>query len=100
MIYTLTLNPAIDVTYSSDIFIRGGVNRVKTVRRDPGGKGINVSKTLRNLGEATCACFLSGGPAGRELYDMLIDSGIECTKTALLLIFRHAQPSGSTFLKW
>ena len=63
MIYTLTLNPAIDVTYSSDIFIRGGVNRVKTVRRDPGGKGINVSKTLRNLGEATCACFLSGGPA-------------------------------------
>jgi 1-phosphofructokinase len=78
MIYTLTLNPAIDVTYSSDIFIRGGVNRVKTVRRDPGGKGINVSKTLRNLGEATCACFLSGGPAGRELYDMLIDSGIEC----------------------
>lgn len=78
MIYTLTLNPAIDVTYSSDIFTRGGINRVKTVRRDPGGKGINVSKTLRNLGEATCACFLSGGPAGRELYDMLIATGIEC----------------------
>lgn len=78
MIYTLTLNPAIDVTYYSAPFVRGGLNRVKTKRRDPGGKGINVSKTLRNLGEQTCACFLSGGPAGRELYDMLIASGIEC----------------------
>ncbi|MBE7070480.1 MAG: 1-phosphofructokinase family hexose kinase [Ruminococcaceae bacterium] len=78
MIYTLTLNPAIDVTYSSAPFQRGGLNRVKTIRRDPGGKGINVSKTLRNLGEQTCACFLSGGPAGRELYDMLLETGIQC----------------------
>ena len=55
MIYTLTLNPAIDVTYTASPFMRGGLNRVKTIRRDPGGKGINVSKTLRNLGEQTCA---------------------------------------------
>ena len=79
MIYTLTLNPAIDVTsHTLAPFALGGLNRLKTVRRDPGGKGINVSKTLRNLGEPTCACFLSGGPAGRELYDMLIADGIEC----------------------
>ena len=78
MIYTLTLNPAIDVTYSSAPFMRGGLNRVRTIRRDPGGKGINVSKTLRNLGEQTCACFLSGGPAGRELYDMLVAMDIQC----------------------
>ncbi len=79
MIYTLTLNPAIDVTaHTLSPFAYGGLNRLKIKRRDPGGKGINVSKTLRNLGEPTCACFLSGGPAGRELYDRLIDDGIEC----------------------
>ena len=79
MIYTLTLNPAIDASsHMPRPFDRGGLNRLNKIRRDPGGKGINVSKTLRNLGEPTCACFLSGGAAGRELYDMLVAADIQC----------------------
>lgn len=79
MIYTLTLNPAIDASsHMPRPFDRGGLNRLNKIRRDPGGKGINVSKTLRNLGEPTCACFLSGGAAGRELYDMLVSADIQC----------------------
>ena len=78
MIYTLTLNPAIDASaHIPTPFARGGLNRLRTIRRDPGGKGINVSKTLRNLGEPTCACFLSGGAAGRELYNMLVAADIQ-----------------------
>ena len=79
MIYTLTLNPAIDASAHISVpFARGGLNRINKIRRDPGGKGINVSKTLRKLGEPTCACFLSGGSAGRVLYDMLVEADIQC----------------------
>ena len=50
MIYTLTPNPALDKSYIIESFEAGKVNRVLSLRRDPGGKGINVSKTIRSLG--------------------------------------------------
>ena len=47
MIYTLTLNPAIDASAHISVpFARGGLNRINKIRRDPGGKGINVSPAL------------------------------------------------------
>ena len=50
MIITVTMNPAIDKTVEIDSLVEGGLNRIKKVEYDAGGKGINVSKTIRELG--------------------------------------------------
>lgn len=77
MIYTLTLNPALDRTLTVPSFAAGKVNRVQSVRLDPGGKGINVSKTLLNLGCASVAMGILGGSAGEFILKALTDIGIE-----------------------
>lgn len=50
MVLTVTLNPAIDKTVYVDKLEFGELNRIKSVRLDPGGKGINVSKALSTYG--------------------------------------------------
>lgn len=61
MVITVTLNPAMDKTLSIDDFKAGEVNRVSSMRYDIGGKGINVSKVLKNFGvETICTGFLGG----------------------------------------
>ena len=49
VIITLTLNPAIDETVEVDHFSEGDTNRVGAIRRDIGGKGINVARVLKEL---------------------------------------------------
>ena len=71
MIYTVTLNPAIDKTVIIENFSAGSVNRVAAVREDPGGKGINVSKCLKNLGLESTAAMILAGDTGRRLEAML-----------------------------
>lgn len=60
MIYTVTLNPALDKTVQIPSFRLGEVNRISAMRTDPGGKGINVSKVLRELGEPSVAAAILG----------------------------------------
>lgn len=48
----VALNPAVDRTIMLDSLLRGELNRAKTVRIDPGGKGINVARVARRLGVA------------------------------------------------
>jgi 1-phosphofructokinase len=61
MVITVTLNPAMDKTLIIDNFGIGNVNRVSKLRYDIGGKGINVSKVLKNFGvKSTCTGFLGG----------------------------------------
>lgn len=67
MIFTVTLNPAIDKTAIVDDFVLGGVNQLKGCIVDAGGKGINVSKTLRVLNKPNMACGFIGGSSGEQI---------------------------------
>ena len=64
MIYTCTLNPAIDYILQSQAFKPGKLNRIDEARFTAGGKGINVSIVLNNLGIENIATGLIGGFTG------------------------------------
>jgi 1-phosphofructokinase family hexose kinase len=78
VIVTLTLNPAIDQTLVLDRFVAGDTVRVKSSRLDPGGKGINVSRVVRELGGESVAMGFSPGGLGRYIEQTLKSGGIEC----------------------
>lgn len=72
MIYTVTLNPAIDISlHVKDGLMPGSINKSYGMRSDPGGKGINVSKTLKALGKESVVCVGICGEDGRRLLDSL-----------------------------
>jgi len=77
MIITVTLNPAIDKTVTISNFTAGEVNRIETLRTDVGGKGINVSKCLKELGCESMAAAFWGGDAGRSGEAQLRESGAD-----------------------
>jgi 1-phosphofructokinase len=77
MIITLTLNPAIDQTLVVPKFVAGDTIRVKSSRFDPGGKGINVSRVIRELGGESLAMGFAPGGLGRFIEDTLEKQGIE-----------------------
>lgn len=64
MIVTVTMNPAIDKTARIEEFIYGKLNRIDSTSVDVGGKGINVSKVIYNLGGETIATGFIGGNNG------------------------------------
>lgn len=71
MIVTVTMNPAIDKTVEVETFLHGGLNRVKHIIMDAGGKGINVSKTIKALGGDSIATGFLGGNNGSVIANML-----------------------------
>lgn len=77
MIVTVTMNPAIDKTVEIDSLQPGGLNRIKRVEYDAGGKGINVSKTIRELGGESIAAGFLGGNAGRTIEHVLKEKEIQ-----------------------
>ncbi len=76
MIYTLTFNPSIDYICTVNDFKVGYTNRTDTETMLPGGKGINVSIVLNNLGCETTALGFIAGFTGAEIERGLIESGI------------------------
>lgn len=76
MIRTLTLNPALDKTVVIPNFRTDTVNRIDSLRLDPGGKGINVSKVVQKLGGESYATALLGGSTGDLIFSMLAQQGI------------------------
>ncbi len=76
MIYTVTLNPALDKTAVVENFCLDTVNRIKDLRTDPGGKGINVSKLLAAWGVSGTALALLGGGTGARIAQELARQGI------------------------
>lgn len=72
MIYTVTLNPAIDMSlHVKDGLMPGSINKSYGLRSDPGGKGINVSKTLRSMGKESVVCIGICGEDGERLRQSL-----------------------------
>lgn len=78
MIITITLNPAVDHTLDLPQLTLGDTNRVLTSRIDPGGKGINVSRVLQELGRESMATGLAPGSLGRFIEHSLLERGILC----------------------
>ncbi|MCD2255241.1 1-phosphofructokinase [Lactobacillus sp. CC-MHH1034] len=71
MIYTVTANPSIDYVVTTDKIELGTVNRLDSSTSLPGGKGINVSRILRQLGLPTTALGFIGGYTGRFVKEAL-----------------------------
>ncbi len=77
MIYTLTLNPAVDLELAVSEFEYDTVNRAVDSRMDCGGKGFNVSRMLSNLNTPSIAMGFVGGKNGERLERELHVLGIE-----------------------
>jgi len=77
MIITVTLNPAIDKTVQINKLIPGGLNRITDIVFDAGGKGINVSKTLKVLGMDSMATGFLGIRAGNLIEECLDKAGVK-----------------------
>ncbi len=71
MIYTVTFNPSIDYIVDVDHFKTGQVNRTTGELMFPGGKGINVSMVLQNLGFESTALGFMAGFIGDEIVRLL-----------------------------
>lgn len=75
MIYTVTFNPSLDYIVGVDGFKRGIVNRTESELLFPGGKGINVSIVLHNLGIDSVALGFMAGFTGKEIESRLATFG-------------------------
>ena len=76
MIYTVTFNPSLDYIVRVDDFKTGEVNRTNYEHILPGGKGINVSIVLKNLGHDSTALGFMAGFTGEEIKNELAHYGI------------------------
>lgn len=77
MIYTLTFNPSLDYIVTVSDFTCGIVNRTTEEIIFPGGKGINVSMVLKNLGFESTALGYYAGFTGDKLKSLLEEKGVK-----------------------
>ena len=77
MIYTVTFNPAIDYVIRCAEVTAGAVNRAEYEHLCFGGKGINVSQVLAQLGVSSCALGFTAGFTGAAIEDGLRAQGIQ-----------------------
>ena len=76
MIYTVTFNPSLDYLVSVGEFAPGRTNRTKTEQMLPGGKGLNVSQVLKNLGLESIALGFAAGFVGEEIIRRMEEAGV------------------------
>lgn len=76
MIHTITLNPSIDKYILVDRLAKDDTLRATDLHQDPGGKGINVSRVLKELGAQTKAFGFIGGCPGYMLKSYMMDREI------------------------
>ncbi len=78
MIYTITFNPCIDYIIRVDDLTLGKINRVNYENILPGGKGVNVSIVLGNLGHKSVALGFTAGFTGAEIENRMRAYGADC----------------------
>lgn len=76
MIYTLTLNPSIDYIVHVNQLTPGELNRSEKEAKFPGGKGINVSRILKQLDTPSIPLGFIGGFTGQFIQDQLLADGL------------------------
>lgn len=76
MIYTITLNPTLDITFVVDRVEPEGSFKAREVIKTPGGKGINVSRALMSMGVDSTCMGLMGGFTGAEATELLQQEGL------------------------
>lgn len=77
MILTITMNPSVDISYKLDTLLIDGVNRVSSISKTAGGKGLNVARVLSILKEPVLATGLLGGSVGDYIAKQLSAQNIE-----------------------
>lgn len=78
MVYTVTFNPALDYVLNLDNLCIGEINKSKSESISAGGKGINVSIILKELGVESTALGFVAGFSGEEIERQLKEKGITC----------------------
>ena len=81
MIYTVTLNPSIDYVIKLEHLNTGHVNRVNSENVYPGGKGINVSRILKTLGNDNVATGFVSNFTGDFIKNSLYEQNIKSKKS-------------------
>jgi 6-phosphofructokinase 2 len=81
MIYTVTLDPILERTLDVEEFIYDDVNRIVSEGRKAGGKGIDVSRVIKELGGYSVALGFVGGYNGHEVEGRVISEGLVCDFT-------------------
>lgn len=77
MIYTITLNPSFDYYMELDELQTGEINRSKVEHLEVGGKGINVSKVLKELGTESTVCGFYAGMIGEAIVEQTKKMGFK-----------------------
>lgn len=77
MIYTVTFNPSLDYIVSVEDFKLGLTNRTSSELLLPGGKGLNVSMVLGNLGVGNTALGFAAGFTGKEIVRRIEEMGVK-----------------------
>lgn len=78
MIYTVTLNPALDYLISLENFKKGAVNKIASSSVTFGGKGLNVSAMLCRFGTENKAFGFYGGFSGKQILRLAKENGCDC----------------------
>ena len=97
MIATVTLNPSLDRHVAVENLVLDDTNRWVSFKSEPGGKGINVSRVICELGGRAVAYGFMGGEDGRSLKNILKQKADSSTPTIALLLAHVCIPM---FVQW
>jgi len=83
MIYTITLDPILERIVEVEELIYDDVNTVVEEKKYPGGRGVDVSRVIKELGGQSIAMGFAGGYSGLEIVGRLVNEGILCDFTKI-----------------